>query len=405
MRKNSLFFKIRVAFALSAVLITAVFWLIFFVQQKETQGQVHQRLMQAGRSMKHSQNDQNTLNERLKELDFRLATEDEINKTVQNGTLRAADSRGPFYVEFYDYDGRRFIIMKRSNRYVAFEDISEKSTATFFIFAAFLVTFGGLAILYRSILGNLAPITTLKNRVEAYGDGVQMPPLGDRLCEEVRLVSDAFDATTAKLDALSKARSLFLRNIAHELKTPLSKGRFLTEMLPEEGLKERFEMLFVRFDVVIAELLSIENLTSGGVKLNQKEYSIKDLIVEAADTAFLEDENIEIFGSDDDTVFVDFKLFALALKNLLQNGVKFSDTKKVTVEWDSPILTISNEGEPLAMNFDLLSEAFVKGDGSSEGLGLGLYIVRQILTLHDVDISHDYKEGRHYFVLNLGRVA
>ena len=270
MRKNSLFFKIRVAFALSAVLITAVFGLIFFVQQKETQGQVHQRLMQAGRSMKHSQNDQNTLNERLKELDFRLATEDEINKTVQNGTLRAADSRGPFYVEFYDYDGRRFIIMKRSNRSVAFEDISEKSTATFFIFAAFLVTFGGLAILYRSILSNLAPITTLKNRVEAYGDGVQMPPLGDRLCEEVRLVSDAFDATTAKLDALSKARSLFLRNIAHELKTPLSKGRFLTEMLPEEGLKERFEMLFVRFDVVIAELLSIENLTSGGVKLNQK---------------------------------------------------------------------------------------------------------------------------------------
>ncbi len=110
MRKNSLFFKIRVAFALSAVLITAVFGLIFFVQQKETQGQVHQRLMQAGRSMKHSQNDQNTLNERLKELDFRLATEDEINKTVQNGTLRAADSRGPFYVEFYDYSKNYYYI-------------------------------------------------------------------------------------------------------------------------------------------------------------------------------------------------------------------------------------------------------------------------------------------------------
>lgn len=405
MKRDSLFFKIRVAFALSAVMITVVFGLIFFVQQKEFQGQTHQRLMQAGRSLRHFQNDPSTLNERLKELDFRLANESEINETVRNGKLKTVDSKGPFYVEFYDYGERRYIVMRRAGHSAAFEDTSEKSVAPLLIFAAFLVTFGGLALLYRSILGSLSPISTLKNRVEAYGDGAVMPSYGGKLCEEIRLVSDAFDTTASKLDTLSKARSLFLRNIAHELKTPLSKGRFLTEMLSDEALKERFETLFVRFDVVIAELLSIENLTSGGVRLNKKEYSIGDLIAEAGDTAFLEEENIEILGNGDDTVFVDFKLFALALKNLIQNGVKFSETKKVTIEWDNPILTISNDGEAAGLEFELLSEAFVKGDSSSDGLGLGLYIVRQILSLHDVGISYEYKQGRHYFVLNLDKVV
>ncbi len=191
-----------------------------------------------------------------------------------------------------------------------------------------------------------------------------------------------------------------MRNIAHELKTPLSKGRFLTELVGDNGLKERFENLFIRLEVIIGELLSVERLTSGGLTLNKKEYSINDLLAEAMDTAFLDEENVQIEETDA-TLEVDFKLFVIALKNLLDNGVKFSNDKKIKVSYDGKTLTFSNGGDPLAQNFELLGEAFVKGDKSSDGLGLGLYIVRQILDAHEMKLDYHYTNGKHLFYVIL----
>lgn len=403
MKTNSIFFKIRIAFGISAFLILSVFTLVYFIESHHQDMELHQRAMQAARVLKHLREDEADMQSaliRLKELDFSLPDEQTTQNALSSGKVVMKFERmGPLQISKYSFDGKRYILIEAKENVNILEDAKTKSSFMLVLLGALVAVLAVLALFYRSILNNLKPLKELTHRVEGFAKSGELSPPSRNLCAEIESVSNAFDNTATHLSNISKARSLFLRNIAHELKTPLSKGRFLTELVGDNGLKERFENLFIRLEVIIGELLSVERLTSGGLTLNKKEYSISDLLAEAIDTAFLDEENVDIKDTDA-TLEVDFKLFVIALKNLLDNGVKFSNDKKVKVSYDGKTLIFSNSGAPLVQNFELLGEAFVKGDESSDGLGLGLYIVRQILDVHGFALSYQYVEGRHYFLIS-----
>lgn len=408
MKTNSIFFKIKVAFAISVFLIFSVFALVYAMEARRQDMELHQRAMQAARTIKHLSDDdapRDLIESRLKEFDFALPQDEEAQKILTGGhPIMQFDRMGPVTIGRYEFEHKKYLVIQGKERIDVLEDKKTRSSLTLVLTAALLTVLSVLAMFYRSILNNLKPLRELKHRVEAFAKSGELTPASKNLCDEIESVSGAFDKTATHLNNISRARSLFLRNIAHELKTPLSKGRFLVEMLKEEELKERFENLFIRFEVIIGELLAVERLTSGGLTLNKKEYSLNDILAEAIDTAFLDDENIEM-PDIETTVTVDFKLFAIALKNLLDNGVKFSEDKKVTVDFDGKTLSFSNTGEPMSQNFELLGEAFVKGDESADGLGLGLYIVRQILDAHGAKIEYEYNNGIHTFKINMENIS
>lgn len=403
MKTNSIFFKIRIAFGISAFLILSVFALVYFIESHHQDMELHQRAMQAARIIKHLREDEGDVQlafSRLKELEFTVPPQQVVQNVLANGkTVMKFERMGPLQISKYGFEGKRYILIEAKENINILEDAKDKSPFAFVLLGALIAILGVLALFYRSILNNLKPLKELTYKVEAFAKNGELSAPSKNLCDEIGSLSNAFNNTATHLSNISKARSLFLRNIAHELKTPLSKGRFLTELVGDEGLKERFENLFIRLEVIIGELLAVERLTSGGLTLNKKEYSISDLLAEAMDTAFLDEENVDIEDMDT-TLEVDFKLFVIALKNLLDNGVKFSDDKKVKVTYDGKILSFSNKGAPMAQNFELLGEAFVKGDESSDGLGLGLYIVRQILDAHGFSLSYKYIDGKHYFLVN-----
>lgn len=402
MKTNSIFFKIRIAFAISAFLILGIFALIYIMESRHRDMELHQRAMQSARIIKHMKEDSENieiLQSRLKELDFALPQEEEIKTILLDGDRTMQfEHMGPITISKYTYNGKRYIIIEGKERLDVIEDIKPKSQFPLFLLATLITILTILSLFYRSILNNIKPLKELTQRVEMFAKTGELKPVSNKLCDEINAVSHAFDKTATHLNNISKARSLFLRNIAHELKTPLSKGRFLAELVSDEQLKERFHTLFVHFDSLISELLQVERLSASGMVLDKKQYALLDCINEAIEIGFFDEDQVDITG-DDISVFVDFKLFSLVLKNLLSNAIKYSPDNSAKIVIQNNSIQVSNIGEPLPRPLEQLFEPFVKGDESSDGLGLGLYIVRQILDAHAMKLSHEYNNQTHTFCI------
>jgi len=399
MKTNSIFFKIRIAFGLSVFLILSVFALFYTIQKHYHETELRERLMHASKMVKHMKEEPGVLGERLIGLQLGMIDEATTSEVLNSPNKKEVAQMGPARIFTVENGSKKYIGLIHPNGIDVFEDKKPGSPIPILLLVALIAILGVLTLFYRSILANLSPLTEIKTRVESFAKNGELPPRNMPFCDEIEAVSNAFDETATHLSNISQARSLFLRNIAHELKTPLSKGRFLTEIIQNEELKDRFHTLFTHFDALINELLQVERLTAKGLLINKKEYSLQDCIDEAVESGFLDEASIDM-QEIDARVCVDFRLFVLALKNLLTNAIKYADDGKVKIEVVGNELIISNKAPPLKRPIEQLFEPFVKGDESREGLGLGLYIVRQILDAHGVKLRYGYNEGIHLFYLD-----
>ncbi len=404
MKTNSIFFKIRIAFAISSFLILAVFALFYFIQEHYKSMELRERVMHAAKAAKHISDEPEEANERLRGLELELLSEDASAVILSQNSMQEFHMPGPMRVFLLEKDGKKYIIIRHHKGSVVFLDNKPIAPTSMLLFIVLFAVLGVLALFYRSILQGLSPLDELKTKVEKFAKSGEFEPSDKPLCEELESLTKAFDNTATHLSNISKARSLFLRNIAHELKTPLSKGRFLTEMVQDEKLQERFSSLFVHFDTLINELLQVERLTASGMPLDKKEYGLQDCIDEALELAFVDDGQVEV-GESQMRICADFKLFTLSLKNLISNAIKYSTNGKAKIETKGSVIVISNAGEPLPRPLEQLTQPFVKGDESSEGLGLGLYIVRQILDAHGAKLEYRYNDGIHSFFIELGNIS
>ncbi len=74
-----------------------------------------------------------------------------------------------------------------------------------------------------------------------------------------------------KLKNIKESRNIFIRNIMHELKTPITKGKFLLQLEKSDENIEKLKMVFNRLESLINEFATIEELISQNRVLEKKE--------------------------------------------------------------------------------------------------------------------------------------
>ena len=216
--------------------------------------------------------------------------------------------------------------------------------------------------------------------------------------DEIAEVANEFDHAVTMIRELLHSRQLFLRAIMHELKTPIAKGRLVSEMLEDEKNKTRMHSIFERLNLLIDEFAKIEKITSKNFDLTIKPYKMSDLLEASEDMLMIDNPKrlITTRIEQDYNLDVDFELFTLVVKNLLDNGIKYSTDKQITVIINDNTLKIMNKGEALK---EPLENYFKPFHTSKQGLGLGLYIVKSILDIHQMELEYRHEDGENIFTV------
>ena len=100
-------------------------------------------------------------------------------------------------------------------------------------------------------------------------------------------------------------------------------------------------------------------------------------------------------------ITVDPDHFALVLKNLIDNAVKFSPDHKATIRATPKKIEVLSKGEPLKHPLSYYTEPFSQEEKKNDGFGLGLYIVNAILNIHGARFSYRYEKENNIFEITL----
>lgn len=263
----------------------------------------------------------------------------------------------------------------------------------------FAAVFLLIVLLYLWIMKSFNPLSRLKSQIQTFSKGnLDIECKSDKK-DEIAEVANEFDHAVRMIRELLHSRQLFLRAIMHELKTPIAKGRLVSEMIGDEKNKARLHSIFERLNLLIDEFAKIEKITSKNFDLTIKPYRMSDLLEASIDMLMIENPKhlITIHIEKDYSINVDFELFTLVIKNILDNGIKYSTDKHITVIIDNNQLKIINKGEALK---EPLENYFKPFHASKKGLGLGLYIVKSILDIHQMKLDYQHKDQENIFIVD-----
>ncbi len=262
----------------------------------------------------------------------------------------------------------------------------------------FSMVFLLIIMLYLWVVRSLRPISELKNKIKTFSKGDLNIQCKSNRGDEIGEVANEFDHAVTMIRELIQSRQLFLRAIMHELKTPIAKGRLMSEMLPDEKSKARLHSVFERLNLLIDEFAKIEKITSKNFELNMKTYKMTDLLEASIDMLMIENPSRHIIVDikKDYIVKVDFELFTLVIKNLLDNAIKYSIDKQARVIIDEDKIEITNNGDGLS---EPLENYFKPFHTSKNSLGLGIYIVKSILDIHNMKLDYNRKDSNNIFTI------
>ena len=275
-----------------------------------------------------------------------------------------------------------------------YRDTAEGQTY-YFVWFLFFALMGGLISIYLMLWRNLLPLKHLYEQIIRYGKGQTIPHIISHGKDEIALISNAFYRALEKQNKLKSSRELFLRNIMHELKTPIMKGKLIVEIEEPSPNNTLLGKLFSRMEHLITQMAQIEKMHA--FSLQRKATPLYSMIITAMDHLLIETDSVT-WSQCDQYIDVDPDLFTSALENLIDNAVRHATSLPVTIHCDKEKICIKNSGEPLKRPIEEALQAFVteRGDG---GLGLGLYIAQSVSELHGFNLNYTYEEGIHTFCI------
>jgi two-component system, OmpR family, sensor kinase len=288
---------------------------------------------------------------------------------------------------------------KRLENIVLIDDFNETEFKYFWIFILFIIDI--LLIWFLIFLRKkLKPLFILKENMIKLSRGDFKLSMKTNGKDEISQVSNEFDNAIRQLRQLRESRNLFLRNIMHELKTPITKGKLISDTLEEDERREILIRVFQRLEYLLSEFSKIEELTSGKLNLLKSEFRVIDLIDQALDILLLDDSYIDINYNANPIINVDFDFLSIVLKNLIDNAIKYNTNGNPQLFIEENYIKIINKGNPLTKDINEYYKPFNNDyETAQSGLGLGLYISNNIIKLHNFDLEYEYKDDYHSFVI------
>ena len=204
-------------------------------------------------------------------------------------------------------------------------------------------------------------------------------------------------------------RNDFVANVSHELKTPVGAISLLAEALESSADDEQAVRRFTkrmhkesgRLAALVQDIIELSRLQSASVAQQGSPVDVNAVIAEAVDRSQLpaESKNISIVvgGRTEGKVFGDQDLLVTALRNLIDNAIRYSPANTrvgigVRAKEGLVAISVTDQGEGLsAEDQERVFERFYRVDSARSrhtgGTGLGLSIVKHVASNHGGEVT------------------
>ena len=269
------------------------------------------------------------------------------------------------------------------------------------------------------------------DRIKGYSlgamDYVPVPVIPEILCAKVKAFADLYRTTrqlerlnaeleqrvaarTAELQESGKRKDEFLAVLAHELRNPLAAIRTASQVVAMPDLDEQHRVTataviqrqVTQLVRLIDDLVDMSRIGRGVISLQRERVDMPTMIAQAVESSRpLIDGRSHVLTvdvpEDIPAVYGDTARLSQVVGNLLANAAKFTGpggqvTLRVSSEEGMVVIRVSDTGigiepEMLSSIFDLFTQVRHSPDDHAAGLGIGLALVRQIVEMHEGQVS------------------
>ena len=259
-----------------------------------------------------------------------------------------------------------------------------------------------------------APIIALKTAVERLKSGEDPDDITASVQNnELGSLSGIFNAMKSALASEARSRDDFTANISHDLRTPLTSIHGFTQgmidgVIKPEEYRKTFEIISREAKNMIrltGDILEVARIDSGRLKLNREYVDLPELLQEILEGLTGSGDNIRRSLTIEDPIGVmaDRARLMQVFTNLIVNAVKYNKPGgevaiNVSRKAKAAVVTITDTGIGMAQD-DLarIYEKFYRADKSrssaKEGTGIGMYVVKRLLEMHDANIVYTSSIG------------
>ena len=299
---------------------------------------------------------------------------------------------------------------------------AEEMQERFILFVLLIVVILTAVVIYISKL-MLGPINHFLRVVERASEGHFDEKIHIKGRDEFTKLGRAFNHMVGKLAQSENSREEFVSNVSHELKTPLSSIKVLTESIllmenvPPQTYSEFLRDINSEIDRmtnIINDLLTLVKLDQRELPLNMKPTDINQMVEDILRrlAPLAQQKDIELFYENIRSVAIsaDEMKLGLAVSNIVENGIKYTPHEgaiTVTVDCDHQYvyITVADTGIGIAAEdqpkvFTRFYRADKTRNRETGGTGLGLAISHQTVLLHGgtIRLASEESEGSTFVV-------
>lgn len=266
--------------------------------------------------------------------------------------------------------------------------------------------FAQTAILYAVVLVPLLwvgrrisrPLRHLASAARAFHPATATEPIAESGPQDVRDVIAAFNALRLRVTAMLDEKDRMLGAIGHDLRTPLAALRVRIESVDDDTDRAKMAETIAEMNRMLDDILSLARLGRPSEAMTEVDLAA---LVDAVVEDFRDLGHVIPFDEVDRLqVRLRPSLMRRALRNLIENALKYGGSAEVTITAgpDSVTIAVCDRGPGIpADRLDAVFEAFTRLETSRNketgGIGLGLALARAIVREAGGDITLHNRDG------------